>query len=58
MTNDERAIRKVMDDWFAATRAGDVSAILNCMTDDVDGGGSHATPICWGYPAEVRVSVA
>jgi uncharacterized protein (TIGR02246 family) len=35
MTDDERAIRAVVDAWFAATRAGDVDAVLDLMTDDV-----------------------
>ena len=35
MTNEERAIRAVVDRWFAATRAGDVAAVLELMTDDV-----------------------
>ncbi|MDQ2931771.1 MAG: SgcJ/EcaC family oxidoreductase, partial [Gemmatimonadota bacterium] len=35
MTDDERAIRSVVDAWFAATRSGDVDAVLELMTDDV-----------------------
>jgi len=35
MTDDERAIRAVVESWFAATRAGDVAAVLELMTDDV-----------------------
>jgi len=35
MTDDERAIRAVVDRWFAATRAGDLAAVLELMTDDV-----------------------
>jgi uncharacterized protein (TIGR02246 family) len=35
MTDDERAIRTVVDTWFAATRAGDLAAVLELMTDDV-----------------------
>jgi uncharacterized protein (TIGR02246 family) len=35
MTDDERAIRAVVDEWFAATRAGNVDAVLDLMTDDV-----------------------
>jgi uncharacterized protein (TIGR02246 family) len=35
MTDDERAIRAVVDAWFAATRAGDVDTVLDLMTDDV-----------------------
>ncbi len=32
---DEKAIREVVRRWQAATRAGDVQAVLNLMTDDV-----------------------
>lgn len=35
MTEDERAIRNVVDTWLAASRAGDLPAVLNLMTDDV-----------------------
>jgi uncharacterized protein (TIGR02246 family) len=35
MTDDERAIRTVVDTWFAATRAGDLATVLDLMTDDV-----------------------
>jgi uncharacterized protein (TIGR02246 family) len=35
MTDDERAIRAVVETWFAATRAGDLAAVLALMTDDV-----------------------
>ena len=35
MTDDERAIRAVVDTWFAATRAGDLAVVLELMTDDV-----------------------
>ncbi|MBC7986981.1 MAG: SgcJ/EcaC family oxidoreductase [Sphingomonadaceae bacterium] len=35
MTEDERAIRELIDDWMAATRAGDVDTVLGLMTDDV-----------------------
>ena len=35
MTEDERAIRGVVDRWFAATRAGDLATVLELMTDDV-----------------------
>src|SRR6266480_4267501 len=31
---DERAIRSVMERWFAATRAGDTSTVLGLMADD------------------------
>lgn len=33
--SDERAIRQVIDTWLAATRTGDLSTILDLMTDDV-----------------------
>ncbi len=35
MTDDERAIRAVVTDWLAASRAGDLQALLDLMTDDV-----------------------
>ena len=35
MTEDERAIRQVVDTWFEATRSGDVQTVLGLMTDDV-----------------------
>ncbi|WP_028969399.1 YybH family protein [Sphingomonas sp. URHD0057] len=35
MSDDERAIRDVVDRWMAASRAGDTPAVLDLMTDDV-----------------------
>ena len=35
MTDDERAIRSLVDEWMAATRAGDLPAVLKLMADDV-----------------------
>jgi uncharacterized protein (TIGR02246 family) len=35
MTDDEAAIRQVVERWHAATRAGDVATVLSLMTDDV-----------------------
>ena len=35
VTDDERAIRNLVDTWMAATRAGDVSTVLSLMADDV-----------------------
>jgi uncharacterized protein (TIGR02246 family) len=34
MTEDERAIRNLVDTWIAATKAGDVQTVLNLMADD------------------------
>ena len=34
MTDDERAIRALVDDWMAATRSGDVATVLGLMTED------------------------
>jgi uncharacterized protein (TIGR02246 family) len=34
MTDDERAIRDVVETWFAASKNGDTDAVLNLMTDD------------------------
>ena len=35
MTDDERAIRTLIDTWMSATRDGDVDAVLRLMADDV-----------------------
>ena len=35
MSDDERAIRQLVNAWMAASKAGDVSAVLAMMTDDV-----------------------
>ena len=35
MTDDERAIRNLVDTWMSATREGDVDAVLRLMADDV-----------------------
>jgi uncharacterized protein (TIGR02246 family) len=35
MSEDERAIREVVATWMRASKAGDVGAILDVMTDDV-----------------------
>jgi len=35
MTDDERAIRQLVNMWMAATKAGDLAAVLDLMTDDV-----------------------
>ena len=35
MSDDERAIRKLVDRWMAATRGGDVDTVLSLMADDV-----------------------
>ena len=35
MTDDERAIRNVVDTWLAASKAGDLATVLSLMTDDV-----------------------
>ncbi len=34
MTDDERAIRNVVDTWLAASKAGDLDTMLSLMTDD------------------------
>jgi uncharacterized protein (TIGR02246 family) len=33
--DDEAAIRKLVDTWLAASKVGDISTVLNLMTDDV-----------------------
>ncbi|WP_316904249.1 SgcJ/EcaC family oxidoreductase [Ralstonia mannitolilytica] len=35
MTDDERAIRNVVDTWITASKSGDVATVLDLMTDDV-----------------------
>ena len=35
MTKDERAIRALVANWMAASRAGDLDTILSLMADDV-----------------------
>jgi uncharacterized protein (TIGR02246 family) len=34
-SDDEAAIRKLVDTWFAASKAGDIATVLSLMTDDV-----------------------
>jgi uncharacterized protein (TIGR02246 family) len=34
MTEDERAIRRLVETWMAATKAGDADTVLSLMTDD------------------------
>lgn len=34
-SDDERAICQLVEDWFSATKTGDIEAILSLMTDDV-----------------------
>ncbi len=34
-TNDEDAIRQVVTDWIAATKAGDTETVLSLMAEDV-----------------------
>jgi uncharacterized protein (TIGR02246 family) len=35
MSEDEKAIRALIDRWMSATKAGDLAAVLGMMTDDV-----------------------
>jgi uncharacterized protein (TIGR02246 family) len=35
MSEDERAIRELVDKWMAATGSGDIETVLGLMTDDV-----------------------
>ena len=35
MTDDERAIRNLVDTWMAASKSGDPATVLSLMTDDV-----------------------
>jgi uncharacterized protein (TIGR02246 family) len=34
-TNNERAIRSLIETWMAASKAGDLTTVLSLMTDDV-----------------------
>ena len=34
-SEDETAIRKLVDTWLAASKAGDIATVLSLMTDDV-----------------------
>ena len=35
MTDDERAIRSLIDTWMEASKAGDLKTVLSLMSDDV-----------------------
>lgn len=35
MSEDERAIRDLVESWMAATKAGDAATVLGLMSDDV-----------------------
>lgn len=35
MTDDERAIRRLVDTWMEASRKGDIQTVLSLMSDDV-----------------------
>jgi uncharacterized protein (TIGR02246 family) len=35
MTNDERAIRDLIETWMSASRTGDLPTVLSLMADDV-----------------------
>ncbi len=35
MTDDERAIRDLVDTWMSASKAGDTQTVLSLMTEDV-----------------------
>ena len=35
MTDDESAIRQVVETWMAATKRRDLAAVLTLMTDDM-----------------------
>lgn len=35
MNDDERAIRELVEAWMTASKAGDLAAVLDLMTDDV-----------------------
>jgi uncharacterized protein (TIGR02246 family) len=35
MTDDERAIRDLVETWMVATKSGDIETVLDLMTDDM-----------------------
>ena len=35
MSDDEQAIRNLVDTWMSATKAGDIGTVLGLMTDDI-----------------------
>lgn len=35
MSDDDRAIRELVETWFSASKAGDIATVLDLMTDDV-----------------------
>lgn len=35
MSDDDRAMRELVETWFSASRAGDIATVLELMTDDV-----------------------
>jgi uncharacterized protein (TIGR02246 family) len=35
MTEDERAIRSLVETWMSASKAGDISTVVSLMADDV-----------------------
>jgi len=35
MTDDEKAIRQVVETWMTASKTGDLATVLSLMTDDV-----------------------
>lgn len=35
MTEDERAIRTLVETWMTASKSGDLATVLSLMTDDV-----------------------
>lgn len=35
MTDDERAIRQVVETWMTASKSGELATVLSLMTDDV-----------------------
>ena len=39
MQSDEQEIRQLVATWMAATKAGDIDAVLSLMADEQDGKG-------------------
>lgn len=44
MSDDERFVRAVIDEWLTATARGDIDAVLALMTDDVEFVTANAPP--------------
>ena len=62
MTDDERAIRQVVETWLAATKRRDLAAVLTLMTDDMifmvpaqEPFGKEAFAAAWGSIRNMQI---